>query len=132
MTSKPSSSKSYFSFLRHCSCFVSLHLPRGSVCEWSARGTRGLSSPWTAGYNPGHILLKHFRKAQDNQSGFTNTCFPSPNVGFMGLLGHKVVCKINIEGEGGAEIGNRFNNYNWECRIVSRSSRVQLFDHTCK
>ena len=89
MTSKPSSSKSYFSFLCHCSCFVSLLLPRGSVGEWSARRTRGLSSPWTAGYNPGHYLLKHFWKAQDNLSGLTNTCLASLNVGFMGLLGHK-------------------------------------------
>ena len=59
------------------------------MAKWSARRTRGLSPPWTAGYNPGHNLLKHFRKAQDNLSGFTNTCFASLNVGFMGLLGHK-------------------------------------------
>ena len=94
MTSKPSSSKSYFSFLCHSSCFVSLHLQRGSLAEWSETRTRNLealalSPPWTAGYNSGHNLLKHFRKAQDNLSGFTNTCFASLNVGFMGLLGHK-------------------------------------------
>ena len=94
MTSKPSSSKSYFSFLCHCSCFVSLHLQRGSVAEWSASRTRnpealGFSPPWTAGYNSAYNLLKHFRKAQDNLSGFTNTCFASFNVGFIGLLGHK-------------------------------------------
>ena len=125
-----------FSFLCHCSCFVLLNLQRNSVAEWSARRTRnlealGLSPPCTASYNPGHNLLKHFQKAQDNLSGFTNTCFASFNVAFMGLLGHKRLQNQHRRRRG-SEIGNRFNNYNWECRIVSRSSRVQLFDHTCK
>ena len=64
MMSKPSCSKSYFSYLRHCSCFVSLHLQRGSVAEWSASRTRnpealGSRPPLTAGYNSGLNLLKH-------------------------------------------------------------------------